>query len=102
MHSPQRQENTIGLVLERERALCEKDGLRYFVEEDGKPTLDILFEEWFYCDDLGVQLGPVIKRFVQSSVNSCYHPIVCEADVFHNRPLELFTFDCFNHFTQTL
>ena len=63
MHSPQRQANTIGLVLERERALCEKDGLRYFIEEDGKPTLDILFEDWFYCDDLGTQLGPIIKQY---------------------------------------
>ncbi len=62
-HSPQRQADTIGLVLERERALCEKDGLRYFVEKDGVPTLDILYESWFYCDDLGTQLGPIIKRY---------------------------------------
>ena len=82
MHSPQRQAGTIGLVLERDRALCEKDGLRYFVEEDGKPTLDILFEEWFYCEDLGTQLAPIIKKLVldwsnivafaaQKSVSSC-------------------------------
>ncbi len=31
---------------------------RYYV--DG--TVDPLWEEWFYCYDLGTQLGPVIKK----------------------------------------
>ena len=35
---------------------------RYFVEENGKPTLTSLYEEWFHCEDLGSQLGPIIKR----------------------------------------
>jgi len=35
---------------------------RYFIEVDGKPTLDSLYEEWFHCEDLGSQLGPIIKR----------------------------------------
>lgn len=65
-HSPQRQAETVGLVLERERAEDELDGLRYFVEDNGTPTLDSLYEEWFHCEDLGVQLGPVIKRFFAS------------------------------------
>ena len=29
-------------------------------------TTDSLFEKWFYCDDLGVQLVPVIKEFFAS------------------------------------
>ena len=45
-------------VIERERSLEEKDGLRYYVEG----TLDTLWEAWFHCYDLVVQLGPVIKR----------------------------------------
>ena len=49
-HSPQREKDTVGLVIERERLPDETDGLRYFV--DGKT--DILFERWFYCYDLGV------------------------------------------------
>lgn len=61
-HSPQRFENTVGLVIERERSKDESDGLRYYV--DG--TVDPLWEEWFHCYDLGTQLGPVIKKFFAS------------------------------------
>ena len=45
-------------MIERERALGEKDGLRYYV--DG--TVNPLWEEWFHCYDLGTQLSPVIGR----------------------------------------
>merc|ERR1712013_232203 len=61
-HSPQREKDTVGLVIERERMPEETDGLRYFVEG----TTDILFERWFFCDDLGVQLKPVIEEFFAS------------------------------------
>jgi len=70
-HSPQRKENTIGLVVERERSRNELDCLRYFV--DG--TTDTLFERWFYCDDLGAQLGPVIKEFFASNEYRTGRPI---------------------------
>ena len=36
---------------------------RYFVE-DG--STNSLFERWFYGDDLGTQLGPVIREFCAS------------------------------------
>ncbi|BFZ12294.1 hypothetical protein BsWGS_15333 [Bradybaena similaris] len=65
-HSPQRSANTVGLVLERERKLDEKDGLRYFQETEGVPTTDSLYEEWFYCKELGTELAPVIRRFFAS------------------------------------
>ena len=45
-------------MIERERVPEESDGLRYYVEG----TTDPLWEEWFYCYDLGTQLGPVIKK----------------------------------------
>ncbi|XP_044284783.1 3-hydroxyanthranilate 3,4-dioxygenase isoform X2 [Varanus komodoensis] len=61
-HSPQRYANTVGLVVERKRLQTETDGLRYYVGE----STDVLFERWFYCDDLGTQLGPLIQEFFNS------------------------------------
>ncbi|XP_054154128.1 3-hydroxyanthranilate 3,4-dioxygenase-like [Oppia nitens] len=61
-HSPQRFPNTIGLVIERERLKEEWDALRYFVDN----STDILYERWFYCQDLGSQLAPIIQEFQAS------------------------------------
>ncbi|XP_028845243.1 3-hydroxyanthranilate 3,4-dioxygenase [Denticeps clupeoides] len=61
-HSPQRQANTVGLVVERRRLLSETDCLRYYVEN----STEVLWERWFYCEDLGTQLVPVIKEFLES------------------------------------
>ncbi|KAJ6636734.1 3-hydroxyanthranilate 3,4-dioxygenase [Pseudolycoriella hygida] len=58
-HSPQRYEDTIGLVIERERIPSELDGLRYFIKDSITP----LFERWFYCENLGEQLVPIINEF---------------------------------------
>ncbi|KAM4770871.1 3-hydroxyanthranilate 3,4-dioxygenase [Rhinophrynus dorsalis] len=61
-HSPQRYANTVGLVLERRRLDTEKDGLRYYVED----STEVLYEKWFYCEDLGTQLAPIMKEFFNS------------------------------------
>jgi 3-hydroxyanthranilate 3,4-dioxygenase len=61
-HSPQRAEDTLGLVIERERLLSEMDGLQFFCE-DG---VTVLYQEWFHCKDLGTQLAPIIERFKSS------------------------------------
>ncbi|XP_059841740.1 3-hydroxyanthranilate 3,4-dioxygenase [Hypanus sabinus] len=61
-HSPQRQANTVGLVFERTRLETELDALRYYVAN----STDVLFEKWFYCDDLGTQLAPIIREFFNS------------------------------------
>lgn len=61
-HSPQRKEDTVGLVIERERLPEETDGLRYFCDDGVSP----LWEKWFHCDDLGTQLGPIIKEYFAS------------------------------------
>ncbi|NP_001083573.1 3-hydroxyanthranilate 3,4-dioxygenase [Xenopus laevis] len=61
-HSPQRYADTVGLVFERRRLDTEKDGLRFYVE--GSP--EVLFEQWFYCEDLGTQLAPIMKEFFSS------------------------------------
>jgi len=57
--TPQRFANTVGLVIERVRSDKEMDGLRWYTKDFSQ----ILYEEWFHCDDLGVQLVPVIERF---------------------------------------
>ncbi|KAK6489309.1 3-hydroxyanthranilate 3,4-dioxygenase [Huso huso] len=56
-HSPQRQAGTVGLVIERQRLQSETDGLRYYVDN----STAVLFERWFYCENLGVQLAPIIS-----------------------------------------
>ena len=58
-HSPQRFENTVGLVVERERRPDELDHLRWYCESCG----EVLYDEAFHCTDLGTQLKPVIERF---------------------------------------
>uniref|UniRef100_A0A672FBH7 3-hydroxyanthranilate 3,4-dioxygenase n=1 Tax=Salarias fasciatus TaxID=181472 RepID=A0A672FBH7_SALFA len=69
-HSPQRQANTVGLVVERRRLLTETDCLRYFVDN----TTDTLFERWFYCQNLGTQLVPIIKEFMASEQSKTGKP----------------------------
>ncbi|XP_058880704.1 3-hydroxyanthranilate 3,4-dioxygenase isoform X1 [Acipenser ruthenus] len=61
-HSPQRQAGTVGLVIERQRLQSETDGLRYYVDN----STAVLFERWFYCENLGVQLAPIISEFFSS------------------------------------
>nr|KAF6307928.1 3-hydroxyanthranilate 3,4-dioxygenase [Myotis myotis] len=70
-HSPQRFANTVGLVIERRRLKTELDGLRYYVGN----TTDVLFEKWFYCEDLGTQLAPIIQEFFSSEQHRTGKPI---------------------------
>ncbi|XP_075391412.1 3-hydroxyanthranilate 3,4-dioxygenase [Tenrec ecaudatus] len=70
-HSPQRFANTVGLVIERRRLQTEMDGLRYYVGD----TTDVLFEKWFYCEDLGTQLVPIIQEFFSSEQYRTGKPI---------------------------
>jgi 3-hydroxyanthranilate 3,4-dioxygenase len=76
-HSPQRHANSCGLVIERERLPEEIDGLRWFVddssavaaEEEKGAGLQILFESYFHCFDLGVQLKPLILNYLESDAH---------------------------------
>ncbi|GAB5569571.1 3-hydroxyanthranilate 3 [Prionailurus iriomotensis] len=70
-HSPQRFADTVGLVIERRRLKTELDGLRYYVGD----TTDVLFEKWFYCEDLGTQLAPIIQEFFSSEQHKTGEPI---------------------------
>ena len=58
-HSPQRFEDTVGLVIERNRLADEKDGLQWYC--DGCSCL--LYEEYFYLRDIETDFPPVFERF---------------------------------------
>lgn len=65
-HSPQRFKDSIGLVLERGHIPAEIDGMRWYAEPphvDGSDASAVEYEEHFFCEDLGSQLGPVIARY---------------------------------------
>jgi hypothetical protein len=70
-HSPQRFQDTVGLVIERERLPTEIDALRYWTPTDPH---QILYQECFHCFDLGVQLKPVIQRYFGSEQYKTGHP----------------------------
>lgn len=63
-HSPQRNADTVGLVIERRRTLSEIDGLRYYKYDEN--STDILYQKWMNVQDLGKDLIPVIKGFLCS------------------------------------
>ena len=97
-HSPQRFDDTIGVVFERRRCPGEMDGLRWYVRgEDGttdaKPRL--LFDAWFHCTDLGTQLRPVIEEFFASEACKTNIP-ACEYESERPAPVHV---DPAPHFT---
>ncbi|KAM3863295.1 3-hydroxyanthranilate 3,4-dioxygenase [Diretmus argenteus] len=91
-HSPQRQANTVGLVVERRRLLTETDCLRYYVDN----STEILFEKWFYCESLGTQLVPVIKEFFASKQYKTGKPDPNE--VFRQPPFQMNTLNVMSPF----
>ncbi len=58
-HSPQRFENTVGLVIERTRKEDELDGFQWYCEECG----NLLYEEFLWVNDIVAQLPPIFDRF---------------------------------------
>lgn len=80
-HSPQRTANSVGLVIERRRALSEIDGVRWFVPNTTQP----LYERWFHCKDLGVELIPIIKAYFASEEYKTKIP----SQVYNEQPYEL-------------
>lgn len=69
-HSPQRFENTVGLVLERKRLPSEKDGLMWYCPNCSQK----LYEEYFTLENIETQFPPVFDRFFSSEQNrTCNH-----------------------------
>ena len=69
-HSPQRPENTVGMVIERQRKPGELDHLRWYCESCGETLHDASFQ----LEDLGTQLKPIIENFyADESLRACKH-----------------------------
>lgn len=58
-HSPQRPENTVGLVIERKRTTAELDAFMWFCESCGHK----LYEEFLPLTDIVTQLPPIFERY---------------------------------------
>ena len=72
-HSPQRPENTVGLVIERTRKEGELDHRR----GDCESWREVLNDAAVQLEDLGTQLKPIIENFyADESLRTCKH---CEA-----------------------
>ena len=67
-HSPQRPENTVGMVIERTRKEGELDHLRWYCES----CREVLHDAAFQLEDLGSQLKPIIEDFyADESLRTC-------------------------------
>ena len=67
-HSPQRPENTVGMVIERVRKPGELDHLRWYCEGCG----EVVHDSSFQLEDLGSQLKPIIENFyADESLRNC-------------------------------
>lgn len=64
-HSPQRFENSVGLVVERTRRPEEQDGFLWYCSYCQYP----LYAEYLHVSDIETQLPPVFERFHQSIKN---------------------------------
>jgi len=58
-HSPQRQANTVGLVIERRRRPGERDGFQWYCEKCNQ----LLYEEFFELTNIETQFPPIFERF---------------------------------------
>jgi 3-hydroxyanthranilate 3,4-dioxygenase len=61
-HSPQRQANTVGLVIERRRLPGERDGFQWYCESCN----NLLYEEFFELTNIETQFPPIFERFFAS------------------------------------
>ena len=64
-HSPQRFENSIGLVIERKRLAHELDGFQWYCDNCDA----LLYEEFVHLTDIVGQLPPIFDRFYASEDN---------------------------------
>ncbi len=64
-HSPQREANSVGLVIEKVREGGMTDGLQWYCANcDNR-----IFEEYFFMKDIVSQMQPVFEKFYRSEEN---------------------------------
>lgn len=66
LHSPQRMENSIGMVVEQKRAPLQKDALQWFCQHCQHP----LYREAFSLDNIETDLPKVFNNFY-NNINHC-------------------------------
>jgi 3-hydroxyanthranilate 3,4-dioxygenase len=67
-HSPRREANSIGIVIERVRSAGMRDGLQWYCPECNH----MLYEEYFDMTDIVNQMQPVFEKFYSSEdLRSC-------------------------------
>ena len=66
-HSPQRMENSVGLVVEKTRAEGELDSLQWYC----KNCVHKLYEESFHLTNIETQFGAVFDRYYNSDHKKC-------------------------------
>ncbi len=66
-HSPQREANTVGLVIERRRLEHEQDGLQWYCENCNEK----LYEEFFKLTNIETQFPEVFERYYNSEHVKC-------------------------------
>ncbi|KAF4566060.1 3-hydroxyanthranilic acid dioxygenase [Pleurotus pulmonarius] len=64
-HNPVRFADTVGIVVERVRPEGAMDRLRWYCHSSVHPEPTIIYEETFHVTDLGSQLKPVIKKWME-------------------------------------
>lgn len=65
LHSPQRFENSVGLVVEQKRARGQQDALFWFCEHCKTP----LYHEQFYLENIETDLPKVFSNFYENREN---------------------------------
>ena len=66
-HSPQRSENSVGLVVEKTREEGELDGLQWYCANCNTK----LYEEFFHLTNIETQFGAVFDRYFGSEHTKC-------------------------------
>lgn len=69
-HSPQREANSVGLVIEKVREEGMTDGLQWFCSNCNNK----LYEEFFFLENIATQMQPIFEKFYRSEEHrSCKH-----------------------------